>query len=83
MNTEIEIDKKLREIMADIFEVNEKEINEDSSPDSIKNWDSLQQLTLATAIEEGFDISLTADDITDMLSFKIIKEIILEKVKVR
>jgi len=33
------------------------------------------------AIEDEFNISLTPDDITEMLSYKLIKEIVLEKLK--
>ena len=76
-----EIEKKLKEMMSDIFEVDISKINDLSNPDTIEKWDSLQQLNLAMAIEDEFNIKLSPDDITDMLSYKLIKEITLEKIK--
>ena len=76
-----EVEKKLKEMMSDIFEVDISKINDLSNPDTIETWDSLQQLNLAMAIEDEFNIKLSPDDITDMLSYKLIKEITLEKIK--
>tara|TARA_B100000242_G_C42705116_1_gene329750 strand:+ start:169 stop:408 length:240 start_codon:yes stop_codon:yes gene_type:complete len=76
-----EVEKKLKEMMSDIFEVDISKINDLSNPDTIEKWDSLQQLNLAMAIEDEFNIKLSPDDITDMLSYKLIKEITLEKIK--
>ena len=36
---------------------------------------------LAMAIENEFEITLSPNDITDMLSYKLIKQILLEKFK--
>ena len=76
-----EVEKKLKEMMSDIFEIDVSNINDLSNPDTIEKWDSLQQLNLAMAIEDEFNIKLSPDDITDMLSYKLIKEITLEKIK--
>ncbi len=76
-----ELENRLKQILADIFEIDISEITDKSSSDTIEKWDSLQQLNLATAIEDEFEISFSADDITDMLSYKLIKEIVLEKIK--
>lgn len=78
---EQELEKKLKKLVSTIFEIKIKDIDDKTSPDTVEKWDSLQQLNLAIAIEDEFKISLSPDDITDMLSYKLIKKIILEKIK--
>lgn len=71
-------EERLKKIMADIFQVKITDITEDCSPDTIENWDSLQQLNLVSALESEFSIELSADDATDMLSYKLVREIVSE-----
>jgi len=56
--------------MASIFEVSVNDINEDSSPDTIENWDSLRHMNLITVLEEEFDIRFNDDQIIEMLNFE-------------
>lgn len=72
------MEERVKKIMSDIFQVNIKEVNEYSCPDSIKKWDSLGHLNLITAIEEEFEIILNEEQITQMLNFKLVIEIISE-----
>jgi len=64
--------------MSDVFLVDIGEINENSSPDTIPQWDSIGHLNLVTAIEEEFGIKIEDDQITQMLNFKLVVEIIKE-----
>ncbi len=64
--------------MADVFLLDVSEINENSSPDSIPQWDSIGHLNLVTAIEEEFGIKIEDEQITQMLNFKLVVEIIKE-----
>jgi acyl carrier protein len=61
---------KIINIMASIFEVSVNDINEDSSPDTIENWDSLRHMNLITVLEEEFDIRFNDDQIIEMLNFE-------------
>ena len=74
-------EKKLKELISSVFNIKIKDINDSTNPDTVEKWDSLQQLKLAMAIEDEFKIKLSADDISDLLSYKLIKEIIMEKLK--
>ncbi len=64
--------------MADVFLLDVSEITENSSPDSIPQWDSIGHLNLVTAIEEEFGIKIEDEQITQMLNFKLVVEIIKE-----
>tara|TARA_A100001011_G_C14152879_1_gene774784 strand:+ start:774 stop:1013 length:240 start_codon:yes stop_codon:yes gene_type:complete len=69
---ENEIDKKIKNIMANVFKVKIDKINNDTSPNSIEEWDSLKHLNLIVALEEEFEIKLDQDEIASMISFPII-----------
>lgn len=73
------MEQKLKEIMGRVFRVDPKEINESSSIDNVKNWDSLKHANLIMALEQGFNVAFETDEIMDMLNYKIIKLIINEK----
>jgi len=64
--------------MAEVLMIDEGQIDEESSPENIEEWDSLKQMDLIMAFEEEFEIQLSDDDVTEMLNFKLIKNIIGE-----
>ena len=72
---------KLKQVVSDILEVDIDDINENSSPDNIEKWDSLSHIKLVMAIEVEFNVKLTPDDMMDMLSVKLIKIILTEKLE--
>lgn len=63
---------KIINIMASVFEVSVDDINDDSSPDTIENWDSLRHMNLITVLEEEFDIRLNDEQITEMMNFNLV-----------
>ena len=77
------MEEKIKKIMSDIFFINISDITENSSQDTIENWDSIGNLNLVTALEEEFEINFTDDQIIEMLNFKLVceitKEVILNK----
>lgn len=77
------MEEKIKQIMSDIFFINTSDITENSSQDTIENWDSIGNLNLVTALEEEFEINFTDDQIIEMLNFKLVceitKEVILNK----
>ncbi len=72
---------KLKQVVSDILEIDVNNINESSSSDNIEQWDSLSHIKLVMAIEAEFNVKLTPEDMMDMLSVKLIKVILEEKVK--
>lgn len=68
------MEQQLNKILVEILEVNESEITDDMSTDTVDSWDSLNHLKLITAIESSFGIKLGMSDIENMLDVKSIKE---------
>ena len=78
---ERKLEDKLKKIFSEVFEIKISEINDDSSADNVKKWDSLNHTNLILSLEDEFKISFTADEIIDMLNFKLIKIIVQEKIE--
>ena len=67
--------------MAVVFEMQVMEITDNSSMDTIENWDSLKHIQLMFALESEFGIILQADEMVEMTNFKAIVKTISEKTK--
>lgn len=64
---------RLYKLLARVLKVDEKEINENSSPANISAWDSFNGLLLADELEKEFGISFTMEEIMDVVDVKDIK----------
>jgi acyl carrier protein len=67
---------RLYTTIAAILGINAEELSEESSPDTIATWDSLNHLNLIMAIEGEFDVSLTAEDAMDMRNVGLVRTIL-------
>lgn len=66
------MEKKIKQIMSQVFNIDAQEITEDSTQDTIGNWDSLRHMSLVMALEEEFGLELDENQIIEMMSFKLI-----------
>ena len=73
---------RIKSVMSNVFALSVEKINDDASQDSLEAWDSLKHMNLIVALEEEFGIEFDEDDIGELLNYKLIKIIILEKKKV-
>jgi|TARA_B100001964_G_scaffold64336_1_gene73364 acyl carrier protein len=62
--------KKYTEIFIESLSIDKKKFSEKLKYNDIPEWDSIGHMTLMSALEEGFKISLDTDDIVDFSSFK-------------
>tara|TARA_B100000965_G_C19207994_1_gene590323 strand:- start:164 stop:412 length:249 start_codon:yes stop_codon:yes gene_type:complete len=76
-----ENNKKYQSIFLESLGINISQFDEEIKYNEIPEWDSIGHMTLMSALEEGFKISLETDDIVDFSSFKKGKEI-LKKYKI-
>jgi acyl carrier protein len=65
--------------VAGILKVPVERITDDSDPDTIPSWDSLSHLNLVLALESEFHVTLTDDEVTDMLSVGLMCRILTER----
>ena len=66
--------EQVRQIIADTLFMSLEEIGEDASQESVRNWDSLQQLNLVLALEQTFKVRLKPEEFAAMTSVEKILE---------
>lgn len=54
---------KLNEIFADVLDLDEVQLTDDTTADDIEEWDSLSHIQLVVAVEKAFGIKFTALEI--------------------
>ena len=76
-----DISLKCAKIMAEIMEVDANDITEETSPDTLAQWDSLSHVQLVLALEKAFNIKISPEDgIEHFVSFKDIVSFLEEKI---
>jgi acyl carrier protein len=75
-----DIEQRLKKIFSVIFDVPEQSVDEFFSMESSENWDSMNQLNLVLSIEEEFGIYFSDTEVPTLISFKVVKDIVLSKV---
>lgn len=65
-------------IVSNVLDYPIKEINDDTSPDTVKTWDSLRHMKLVLALEEELGVQFTADQIVEMNSVALILAVLEE-----
>jgi len=66
-------------LFADVLEVDASSLNDDSSPDSVEQWDSLAAMHLVAAIEETFETQLSTKEIMKMSSIGLARAALKDK----
>lgn len=72
------MEEKVLEIMKEVFEMDD--LTTDVSQKNCERWDSLHHLTLASELEDTFDIELEPEEIGQMTDFSKVIGILKTKV---
>lgn len=73
------MESRIKRVMASVFGIDESQIDENSSMDTIEEWDSLRQMNLIIALEEEFGIRFSDDETLEALAFVRIRDVIAGK----
>ena len=68
--------EKLNGIFCEVFSVDAAALGDGFDSKSVEGWDSVRQLSLTTAVEDGFDIMLDPEDILEFTSYGNAKAIL-------
>ena len=79
----MENENKLRKTFCSALSVAEDKIDDSLEYNGIPEWDSIGHMTLISAIEDEFKISIETDDIIDFSGFKKGKEILNSKYNIK
>jgi len=66
-------------LFADVLLIDEERFDEDSSPDTIEEWDSVAAMSLIAALELTFGIRLSTRDVMAMHSIAQIRAVLRKK----
>lgn len=75
-------EQRIKQVMADVFDMPAETISENVSQDNLEGWDSLKHLDLVVALEEEFEITIPVEEVGNLISFKLIVVIIKELLSV-
>jgi len=65
-------------VIANVMNVPAESIDDNSSPDTIEEWDSIKHMNLILALEQEFSIQFEDEQIADMLSAELVIETLKE-----
>lgn len=71
-----DLEPRLAVVFAKSLAIDEADVTDELAYQSITQWDSVAHMALVAAIEEEFDIMMDTDDVIDMSSFAIAKNIV-------
>lgn len=74
-----ELNKKIEQLLAESLQVPADRIADDLTMEDVETWDSLRHMELIVAIEQGFGVELSFDEIVTMRSVGEIKRVVREK----
>ena len=70
---------KLTTLFAEVLKLPAADLNEDSSPETVRQWDSLGAMHLVAAIEETFSVRLKTTEIMAMNSIGSARAVLQKK----
>lgn len=68
--------EKYKKVFTESLSIEESKFNDKIKYNDIPEWDSIGHMTLISALEENFSISIDTDDIVDFSSFEVGKKIL-------
>jgi len=74
------MEEQIKQVMADILDLDPFSIDETTTQDNTSSWDSLNQINLLIALEQEFGVTFDAAEAESMLSFADILEILDRKI---
>ena len=66
----------LLDIVANVMEVQVSQIDDDSGPETIENWDSFRGLILFEELEAKFNVKFTLNELLNVKKIRDIKNIL-------
>ena len=73
------MEERIKQIMADVLDLNPLAIDGGTAMDTIESWDSLTHINLCLNLEQDFQVSFTVTEMEAMLSYEDILRVLGEK----
>lgn len=80
MTTYSSVLSELTSIFEDVMDLDDAELNDDTTADDIEEWDSLSHVRLIVAVERKYSIKFTNAEIESLKRLKDIIDLITAKI---
>lgn len=77
-----ELERRLREIVADVLGLDPASVGEDTTTDTVDGWDSLAHMNLILAVEEELGVGVPDEDAADLTSYPLLRLVVAEQLAV-
>jgi acyl carrier protein len=77
------VEEQIKQVIADILDVDPNSIDESTSRDNTSTWDSLNHINLLIALEQEFGVTFDPAELESIFSFTDILEVLDRKVAAR
>lgn len=74
-----DVHAKLTEVFRDVFDDEDIELTDSTTADDIDDWDSLEHITLISAVEKAFKMRFTMKEVSSMKNVGEMMDIISER----
>ena len=71
-----DMEERVKQIMADILDLDPVSIEDGTAMDTVESWDSLSHVHLCTSLEQDFQVSFSVTEIESMLSYEDILRVL-------
>lgn len=79
MSSSSDVDRRIKEVLAEILEVDPATIAEGFHRNDAPLWDSLNHLRLVSTLEEAFGIKFTMKEVGEMERYDTIRRLVSER----
>lgn len=73
------MDDKFLNIIAEILKISPENLKEDSTAETVPEWDSLNHWAVIGKLEDRYDVEFTMDEATEFKNLGHIYEILMKK----
>lgn len=68
--------ERIKSILSKVLRIDKDSINDETSPENVKSWDSFNSLILITEFEKAFNLSFDVDEVMTISNVRDIKNIL-------
>lgn len=83
MSSSSDVDRRIKEVMAEVLEVDPAVIGDGFHRDDAPLWDSLNHLRLVSTLEEAFGIKFTMKEVGEMERYDTLRRLVSERLAAR
>jgi acyl carrier protein len=73
----------LKQVLAEIFELDPSTIDGTMSIDNVELWDSLQHISMIVSVEQEFGVRFSEEEMAELLSYERLRSALASKLSLK